>query len=145
MGMKKNIQFQCTDPWLLLAIIYACQQGGSSLSDILGYGDFINHAIFSLEELQSGLHRLIKSGYVIKEKDKFLPTDKIIIPYHKFSKHKNSVSRDLQFIRTELNAPEWSSNYDPTKANKSGGFKEINKDTYKMAYKEYAQKVKTDV
>ena len=138
--MKKKFSFGCTDPWLLLSIIYAQEHGNSKLSSIIGYGDFINHAIFSLEELQGGMYRLTKSGYVIKKSDEFLPTDKILIVYHKVIKQKSFVNKDLEFIRKQLNAPEWTSDYDPSKANESGSYIEINKEVVEKAYKEYGNR-----
>ena len=140
--MKKDIEFEYADPWLLLSIIYAKIHGESTLANIIGYGDFINHAVFSLEELQGGLFRLIRSGYVIDNDKEFLPTDKISVPYEKFTKKKNPVNKELQFIRVELNAPEWSDSYDPVKANKSGSYSKINQESFESAYKEYAQKMK---
>ena len=139
--MSKESKFQCADPWLLLSIIYARQQGNSDLSNIIGSGDIINHSIFSLEELQGGVSRLIKSGYVKKKNNEFFPTDKITTPYRKFSKRKNPIEKELEFIRVELNAPEWSSDYDPSKIlNKKDTYDEINKEIVEKAYKEYVRK-----
>ena len=139
--MNKKIKFEYADAWLLLSIIYSKQHGQATLSDIIGQGDFINHAIFSFEELQGGLYRLAMAGYIIKKNNGFLPTDKIMMSYNQFTKRRNPVERELKFIRTELNSPEWSTNYDPSKANKNGADKEITKELYDKAYKEYSDKM----
>jgi hypothetical protein len=142
MGMKEKFNFGYADSWLLLSIIYAQKQGDPDLSNIIGCGDFINHAIFSLEEIQGGMYRLIQSGYVIMKKSKFFPSDKIVIPYQKFSRHKNSIIKDLEFIRKALNAPEWSSSYNASKANKNGSCDEITKEIVEKAHKEYVCRIK---
>ncbi len=131
-----------SDPWLLLAIVYAYHQKDSSLSNIIGNGDLINHAIFSLQELQGGISRLINSEYVFEKGGQFLPTDKILIPYKKLSGKRNQVSKELEFIRTELKAPKWSENYNPLKANRGGGYKRITKDILEKAYNDYLQRMK---
>jgi len=45
-----------TDAWLLLSIIYASRHEGATLKYIIGYGDALNHAIFRMEEVESGLY-----------------------------------------------------------------------------------------
>ncbi len=142
MGMKKELEFECADSWLLLAIIYAYQRADSSLSNIIGYGDFINHAIFSLEEIQGGISRLIKSGYVVEKNKEFFPTDKILISYKKLPK-KNTVLKELEFIRTELKAPIWSENYNSSKANLTSSYNGVKKEDFEKAYKKYTQKTGT--
>lgn len=138
---KKELKFYYADPWLLLAIIYSQKNGVSDLSNIIGYGDFINHAIFSLEELQGGLYRLTTTDYVVKVNNKFLPTNKIMRSYKQFTKKRNPVDKELKFIRLELNAPEWSASYNPSKANKNGADKEITKEIFYKAYQEYINKL----
>lgn len=137
MVTKKKIKFQCADPWLLLSIIYANGDSKSDLTTIIGYGDFINHAIFTLQEIQGGMYRLIHSGYVVKKKNLYLPSSRILDAYNKFAKKNKVVIKQLDFIRQELNAPEWSSKYDPTNANRDGICKEINKKTLDLAYSLY--------
>ena len=40
-------------------------------------------------------------------------------------------------MRTELNAPEWSEEYDPSKANKNGAYKKINREIVNDAHVDY--------
>ncbi len=142
MGVKNEYKFEYSDPWLLLSIIYAQQHGKGDLVSIIGYGDFINHAIFSLKEMQGGMYRLIQAGYVIEKEDGFLPADKIVIPYKKFRAKKHSVEEDLQFIRVKLSAPEWSSDYDLSLASQSERYKGISQESFERAYQKYAQEHK---
>jgi len=140
--MNKPLKFQYADPWLLLSILFACENGKSSLSDVICCGDFINHAIFSFEELQGGFSRLISSGYIFEENDQYYPTDKIAIPYSKFAKKVKSVYKRLDFIRLELKAPGWSEDYNPSKANMGCSYKGINQEILTKAYNVYIKKVK---
>lgn len=56
-----------TDEWLFKSIRDAAGRKGASLVDIVSVGDYLNHSIFSLAELRSGLARLLAAG-CIKEK-----------------------------------------------------------------------------
>ena len=53
--------------WLLKSIL-RCGPRGGTLRDIIATGDYLNHAIFTREELRTGLTALFQSGQV-REKD----------------------------------------------------------------------------
>jgi hypothetical protein len=140
--MNNKIKFEYADAWLLLSVIYAHQNGKPSLSKVIGYGDFINHAIFSVEELQGGFFRLIKTGYIIDEHGGYIPTEKIMVSYNGLVKgRKLRVEKELQFIREQLEAPEWSEKYNPAHANKGGSYKNINQKIVTTAYEQYRNEV----
>ena len=65
-----------SDAWLLLAIIYANQNGAATLDRIVAAGDAINHAIFTEAEFESGLARLTRSGLIAETDGHFVPTAK---------------------------------------------------------------------
>ncbi|HKO41952.1 MAG TPA: hypothetical protein VJU84_01575 [Pyrinomonadaceae bacterium] len=52
--VQDNHRYNWSDAWLLLAIIYAGRDGDATLLRILAAGDFIEHAIFTPDELESG-------------------------------------------------------------------------------------------
>ncbi|HNB51369.1 MAG TPA: hypothetical protein PK530_05480 [Anaerolineales bacterium] len=56
--------FSPSDSWLLNAIALAGASAPASLRDILAAGDYLNRAIFTWEELQTGLQRLCGAGLV---------------------------------------------------------------------------------
>ena len=59
--------FTMTDGCLLSALIISGRK--STLKDIILIGDSINHAIFNFEDINKGLSRLEKEGYIFfKEK-----------------------------------------------------------------------------
>lgn len=73
---ESEIAYRWTDAWLLLAIIYSSDEKPATLKDIVGAGDMINHAIFTDEEFESGLYRLIQGGWIAESPSGFLRTDK---------------------------------------------------------------------
>ncbi len=57
-------RFLWSDAWLLTAIYGAALGGDPTLAQVIGTGDFINHAIFTPAELNGGLGRLERVGFV---------------------------------------------------------------------------------
>jgi len=135
--MEKKIAFKYADAWLLLSIIYANRKDRAILSNIIAYGDFINHAIFTWEELQGGLFRLINTGYVVEDSEGYKPTDKTIVLYREFSIKTKSPLKQLVFIREKLSSPEWSEDYNPSTANAGITYERINEKVVEAAYLEY--------
>jgi hypothetical protein len=60
-----------SDAWLLFSIALAGGDDGASLSRILAAGDYINHAIFTGDELRGGLSRLTARGWVMHDGGRF--------------------------------------------------------------------------
>jgi len=61
---NKQPQFLATDAWVLTSIYSAALGGEPTLARVIGTGDFINHAIFTLHELNGGLLRLHEAGFI---------------------------------------------------------------------------------
>jgi len=57
--------FEFYDCWLLFSIGFS--KWGNTIKWILRSGDSYNHSVFSLEELNYGMSKLIGNGYVVKE------------------------------------------------------------------------------
>ena len=66
--------FDFYDFWLLYSIGFG--KKGARIKDIVSLGDYLNRAIFSLDELNYGMSKLVYNGYVAKDKDKFYVTNK---------------------------------------------------------------------
>ena len=66
--------FEFYDCWLLLSIGF--NRRGTPINQIVASGDMYNHAIFTLDELNYGMSKLIENGYVEKRKDRFVLTRK---------------------------------------------------------------------
>jgi hypothetical protein len=57
------MQFEQSDPWVLLAVILA--QRPVDRPGIVAAGDCLNHAVMTARELDGGLRRLAAAGYVV--------------------------------------------------------------------------------
>ncbi len=66
-----NQPFQWSDAWILASVL----QGGRDLRSIIATGDFLNHAIFTLPELNDGLGRLGSAGLIEQHDNQFHPTE----------------------------------------------------------------------
>lgn len=140
MNVQKNV-FKYADAWILLAIIYASKTGVATLSKIIDFGDAINHAIFTMEELEGGLFRLIDAGYISESEDGYKITKRTNNLFSNFSLKNKSVLKHINFIRNKLNSPLWSEDYNPAFANEGVVYERINKDVYERAYTEYMEKM----
>lgn len=56
--------FVWSDAWLMYSILAALRRGDASLMDVIEAGDAINHAIFTTEEINGGVERLVRAGLV---------------------------------------------------------------------------------
>jgi hypothetical protein len=69
-----NPKLQWSDVWLLQAVVLCGRNGVGSLKDIVATGDYINHSIFTYEEMSGGLFRLTTAGLVAEEDGTFAAT-----------------------------------------------------------------------
>lgn len=105
---QEPLQLQASDAWLLLAIIFAADKEGASLDQIVAAGDFINHAIFTNDEMESGFFRLARGGYIEEVDDNFRPTKLTLEKYEEISrKKKRSVLGQLDLLRESIGAKPW--------------------------------------
>jgi len=75
-GGKTLIKYRWTDAWLLAAIANVNQEHPAELWEIIAEGDSLNHALFTEEEIESGLVRLTEGGWITEQDSKFIVTDK---------------------------------------------------------------------
>jgi hypothetical protein len=79
--MIDSPKLQWSDVWLLQAIVLCGRSGAGSLQDIVATGDYINHSIFTYEEVSSGLFRLTVAGLVAEVDSTFVPTTEALHRY----------------------------------------------------------------
>ncbi len=72
--MQKKFEF--SDYWLLFSIGFS--RKGTTISRIISTGDHYNHAVFTYEELNDGLNKLIHNGYAVRSDATFCATKKAI-------------------------------------------------------------------
>jgi len=101
---KENILFNWSDAWLMLAISLASQRGPATLDAIIAAGDEINFSIFTLEELESGLVRLIESRYVAERSGAFYATENVSPYSEKYLSDGRPSDKRLEDVREMLGA-----------------------------------------
>ena len=92
-----DAKFQPSDVWLLLAVQYA--KGSATKDKIIEAGDFINHAIFTEEEYDGGIKRLLETGYLTQGNNKYSVSTK-------FKSYWNSGISKKQNVHSQLEALE---------------------------------------
>jgi len=98
-----SVKYVRSDAWLLLAILYAGREGGASLDQVNAAGDFINHAIFTADELEGGLNRLSAGGFIKERQGLFSATGKVLKAYRKTTTPRRSALKELEDIERFLN------------------------------------------
>jgi hypothetical protein len=98
-----KIKYVNSDAWLLLAIVYAHKEGQANVESIIQNGDFINHAIFTEEELKGWFFRLTKGGYIKENKGEYSPTNITTEAYLKTTTPRRNVFKELEDMEKFLN------------------------------------------
>ena len=73
--MKEETRYRWTDAWLLGAIAEASKHEPAQLWQIIAAGELLNRALFTDEEIESGLTRLAGGGWITEREGKFSTTD----------------------------------------------------------------------
>jgi len=94
--------FLDSDAWLLLSLIYAPE--ACNHHQLRAVGDYINHAIFTDEEIDGGLARLVQAGYVTEVSDRYFPTEHVRDWYASITEGKSqtAVQKDLERVKQFL-------------------------------------------
>jgi hypothetical protein len=100
---KKKIECNWSDAWLLLAIIYAGNEG-ANLERIIEVGDGIEHAIFNPDELESGLARLTANGYIKEKNGVFHAVPRVMGAYLEATSPRAYIHKDLERIENMIGA-----------------------------------------
>jgi hypothetical protein len=91
---------QRSDAWLLLALIYAGEP--ADRERIVRVGDGINHAIFTEEELEGGLTRLLEAGSVVEVAGRFSPSPSVQDWFAQASPPRSRIPKDLERVERFL-------------------------------------------
>src|SRR5262245_18473008 len=94
--------FVWSDAWLLLSLIYA--RDPADRDHLRAVGDYINHAIFSDEELDGGLARLLQAGHAVTNEGRFAPGPWVLAWYTSITagKSRTAVHKDLERVEKFL-------------------------------------------
>ena len=86
-------RFEFYDMWLLLSL--GIGKKGSNLKGISVSGDRLNHAAFTLDELNYGMSKLVYNGFVKQENGVYYPTNKAKNFYAKNEKEHEGCIENL--------------------------------------------------
>lgn len=104
---QEQLQFEASDAWLLLSIILAAGNNAASLDEIVAAGDGINHAIFTEDEMESGLYRLRSGGYIEESNGSFRPSRATINKYKVIHATAKVVLKQMDLISDFIGAKPW--------------------------------------
>ena len=104
---RKQIQFVASDAWLLLAIILAAGDDVAELAEIVAAGDGINHAIFTEDEMESGLYRLSNGGYIEEANGSFRPSTVTVDKYRVIHAKVKVPLRQMDLLHDFIDATPW--------------------------------------
>lgn len=86
--------FLGSDAWLLLALLYGREPADAET--LRQWGDAINHAIFTDEELEGGLRRLKEAGHVIEEEGRFRTSPDVVAWFDRVSPRRSAIHKELE-------------------------------------------------
>ena len=120
-----------SDAWLLMSII-SVDKKGTDLRGIISTGDYINHSIFSFDEVKSGLEKLISIDYVHIEKDRYFTTKTFKRDYKKLKTPPKAILKAVDQLYELLKTKEIDKN-----ELKPIGEDLLSESTLKTAYNQY--------
>jgi hypothetical protein len=104
---REQFQLVASDAWLLLAIILAAGNDVANLDEIVAAGDGINHAIFTEDEIESGLYRLTNGGYIEEVNGSFKPSSATVDKYRVIDAKAKAPLRQMELISDFIGAAPW--------------------------------------
>lgn len=96
-----NEQWNMTDA-LIIRIIEQCRNG-CNIAGFIACGDYLDHSLFSFEELNTGLSKLISNGIVVVKGEAFFLSEDLKVCLAEYKKPKKRISENEKFI-TILNS-----------------------------------------
>ena len=92
-----NTNLQSSDVWLLLSVQHS--KGAATKDKIIEAGDYINHAIFTEEEFNGGIKRLIENNYLSEGNSKYSTTNKFKSLWNNGISKKQNIHGQLEALK----------------------------------------------
>ena len=138
---NENLNYLWTDAWLLLSIIVADRGNGADLEGIIGAGDAINHAIFTAEEIQGGLHKLVRGGFVDEVRGRFKASNKTKEEYEKRICRKRYLLVQLHLLDKFIGVIQADKRDKLPRSDNKFKYPGLTKDRIHIAYEAYRKKM----
>ena len=98
-----------SDSWLLISVIYASQEKPTAaLTDIIAAADYINHAIITRGELETGFARLVNAGYIKRTADGFSTSDAVKSFWQTTASKQRQALKAWDAVTAFIGAPPWA-------------------------------------
>jgi hypothetical protein len=136
---EAEIIYHASDAWLLLSVIFAAGADQASLERIIAVGDWINHAIFTEEEMAGGLSRLSRGGYIEEINGLFRPTSIALEKYNEILKKKKGLLKQMELLREFIGARPWGFDEPASRAESKHNYTGLTKERFAEAVKNYQQ------
>ena len=102
-------QFLHSDSWLLISVIWASQdKPAAALTDIIAAADFINHAIITRGELETGFARLVSAGYLMQTAGGFSTSEAVKSFWQTTGSKQRLALKAWDTVATFIGAPAWA-------------------------------------
>ena len=132
--------FDWWDAWILLAVIYATRSSpAATLAATIAAADYINHAIVTRGELETGLRRLFDNGLLTHNERGYSPGELPPEFWAAFGSQRRTVADDLQAVTSFLGTPR--SGPGPPPSPHTEDF--VTKAQYKAAVDEYQGRMRS--
>lgn len=104
--MEGMHEFIWSDVWILVSMLCYVKSEEEitkpiQLRDIIASADWINHAIVTRGELDSGLYKLINAGFIKKNNGQYHLTA-LTLPFYKKFQQKKGMARIIEEIKKSL-------------------------------------------
>lgn len=98
-----------SDSWLLLSVIYASRETpAATLTDIIAAADYINHAIITRGELETGFARLVSAGYLKQTANGFSTSDAVKSFWQATGYKQRQALKAWDAVTAFIGAPPWA-------------------------------------
>lgn len=90
------------EAWLFQSIVHSDNGEGATLAAIIATGDYINHSIFTLAEINSGLINLSVLKLIRFENEKAFVTESGRSFFEQLKPESRSMQKEMQLIATKF-------------------------------------------
>lgn len=130
--MKSGEAFQWSDAWLFLAIGFAASHRRASLGEVITTADGLQHAVITRDELNGGIGRLKRAGYISYTQDGLTVTTLGRTLFLESARAATTHGKRQAEIERALSAVPWSPDWFSAQA-LNGELEVISLDTYNEA------------
>lgn len=139
MSDSRQPRFLWSDAWLLLTV-GVVGASPAPLTQVLGAADGVQHAILTREELNGGIARLSRAGYLRYAVDGLELTSDGRDLIARAGRNRGSWLKQQETLERLLGASPWSAGHDPAGAG-AGEPEAVSEEAYRDALRDYYKRV----